>query len=86
MADGSSNDFKILMNYQSCMAKLITSLLQYYHWNFRWNSTHFCRLVFNDSHALKTFKISYILYLKDLSPTKEKLKTENYFLPIFNTK
>ena len=23
MADGSSNDFKILMNYQSCMAKLI---------------------------------------------------------------
>ena len=56
MADGSSNDFKILMNYQSCIAKLITNLLKYYHWNFRWNSTHFCRLVFIDSYASKNFR------------------------------
>ena len=82
MADGSSNDFKILMNYQSCMAKLITNLLKYYHWNFRWNSTHFCRLIFND---MVMFLKNLRYYLKDLSHTKEKQKIEVYFLSIFNT-
>ena len=82
MADGSSNDFKILMNYQSCIAKLITNLLKYYHWNFRWNSTHFCRLIFND---MVMFLKNLRYYLKDLSHTKEKQKIEVYFLSIFNT-
>ena len=76
MADGSSNDFKILMNYQSCMAKLITNLLKYYHWNFRWNSTHFCRLVFIDSYASKNFRQQC---LKDLRKAKDRKLLSFYF-------